>query len=144
VLTFTFPVLRQDNTSNLARRRSVQRLRAWRRVLATALALSTAAIAACAQPAPASQQAPEIHGPQLFEQACAKCHGPDGTGGLPMAANGPKPINLRDPEWQRGRSDDAIVAAIRDGRGAMPPFDGVLTSQQITALARHVRTLARP
>lgn len=61
-----------------------------------------------------------------------------------MAANGPKPIDLRDPGWQHARTDAEIVAAIRDGRGAMPPFAGVLPPEQVTALARHVRSLKNP
>jgi mono/diheme cytochrome c family protein len=110
----------------------------------TALVLAALAATACARSAPASQEAARIDAPQLFQQACARCHATDGTGGLPMAANGPRPINLHDSGWQRSRSDEAIAAAIRDGRGAMPPFADVLTPEQITALARHVRSLARP
>jgi mono/diheme cytochrome c family protein len=104
--------------------------------------LSLAVVSGCAQAAPASQETTRIDGRQLFAQACAKCHAADGSGGLPMAANGPRPIDLRDPGWQRTRTDEAIEAAIRDGRGAMPTFSGVLTPEQIRALARHVRSLA--
>ena len=133
------PVLTQTTTTGANRRPSWRRLR----LLACALALPFGA-AACAQPAPASQQAADVDARQLFAQACAKCHGPDGTGGLAMATNGPRPIDLGNAAWQATRSDDEIVAAIRDGRGAMPPFTGVLTPQQVTALARHVRSLRRP
>lgn len=116
----------------------------WTRALACALALAGAAAAGCAQSAPASQQATAVDAPQLFAQACARCHAADGSGGLPMAVNGPRPIDLRDAAWQRSRSDDEIVAAIRDGRGAMPPFNGVLTPEQVTALARLVRRFGKP
>jgi mono/diheme cytochrome c family protein len=132
------PVLRQHEYGPSARRRL------GRRVLAAAVAFAAAAMAACAQAAPASQDDTPADGRQLFARACAKCHSADGTGGLPRAAGGPRPIDLRDPEWQRSRPDDAIVATIRDGRGAMPPFAGVLTPQEINAVARHVRALARP
>jgi mono/diheme cytochrome c family protein len=60
-----------------------------------------------------------------------------------MAANGPRPIDLTSPEWQRGRSDQELATAIRTGRGAMPPFADVLTAQQINALGSYVRTLKR-
>ena len=60
-----------------------------------------------------------------------------------MADNGPRPADLTAVEWQRSRSDQDVVAAIRSGRGAMPPFEGVLSAEQITALATHVRTLKR-
>jgi cytochrome c6 len=104
--------------------------------------LCTAAVGACASQAPAAQspaQGPDA--PQLFGRACAKCHSSDGSGGLPMAAGGPRPVNFHDPAWQASRTDAEIAGAIRDGRGAMPPFAGVLTPAEITALAAHVRGL---
>jgi mono/diheme cytochrome c family protein len=61
-----------------------------------------------------------------------------------MAANGPRPIDLTATDWQQSRTDAEIAAAIRTGRGAMPPFLDVLTAAQIDALGRHVRALERP
>src|SRR5262245_22745361 len=99
--------------------------------------------AACSRPAPAAERVvPD--GPALFAQACAKCHAADGTGGLPSAVNGPRPIDLTAAEWQRTRSDEEIVAAIRTGRGAMPAFADVLNADQVSALGAYVRTLKRP
>jgi cytochrome c oxidase cbb3-type subunit 3 len=80
----------------------------------------------------------------LFAQACAKCHGADGRGGLAMTANGPRPIDLTSPEWHRARADQELVIAIRSGRGAMPPFGDVLTAEQIDALGAYVRRLKGP
>jgi mono/diheme cytochrome c family protein len=107
------------------------------------LTLCAAAVcgAGCARSSQASDQAPRIEAGPLFEQACAKCHGADGSGGLPTVANGPKPVNFRDAAWQASRSDDEIAAAIRDGRGAMPPFADVLKPEQIGELMRHVRAM---
>ena len=99
--------------------------------------------AACSRSAPAAERV-VVDAKALFAQACAKCHAEDGTGGLPMVANGPRPIDLTSADWQRSRSDVEILAAIRTGRGAMPPFEGVLTVEQIAALGAHVRTLKRP
>jgi mono/diheme cytochrome c family protein len=113
-----------------------------RGVLRLALFVCTVATGACAGSAPAAQQS--AHAPdarQLFARACSKCHSADGTGGLPMAANGPRPINFHDPAWQASRSDAELVAAIRDGRGAMPPFADVLKPDEIAALASHIRAL---
>jgi mono/diheme cytochrome c family protein len=59
-----------------------------------------------------------------------------------MAANGPRPVDLRDAAWQASRSDLELRSAIRDGRGAMPPFNDVLTPAEIAALTRYVRQLA--
>ncbi len=61
-----------------------------------------------------------------------------------MAENGPRPIDLTTPEWHRSRSDAELVASIRSGRGAMPPFEGVLSADEISALGSYVRTLKRP
>ncbi len=61
-----------------------------------------------------------------------------------MAVNGPRPADLTTVEWQRSRTDAEVIGAIRNGRGAMPPFQDVLSSQQIDALAAYVRKLKRP
>jgi mono/diheme cytochrome c family protein len=103
------------------------------------IALCTGA-AACS--GPAAERA-TVDAKALYAQACAKCHAEDGSGGLPSVANGPRPIDLTSAEWQRTRSDDEINAAIRTGRGAMPPFADVLTPEQVGALTAHVRTLKR-
>ena len=99
--------------------------------------------AACSRPSPAAER-PPVDASALFAQACAKCHAADGTGGLPMAVNGPRPTDFTTAEWQRSRSDAEVVHAIRSGRGAMPPFQDVLTPPQIDALGAYVRTLRRP
>ena len=117
--------------------------RAWKvpRALTLCAAVAAVSAAGCARSSQASDQAPRIDAGQLFEQACAKCHGADGGGGLPTVANGPKPVNFRDSAWQASRSDDEIASAIRDGRGAMPPFADVLKPDQIGELMRHVRAM---
>ena len=104
------------------------------------LLIACAGAASCSRSAPAAER---VDGGALFAQACARCHAADGSGGLPTVANGPKPIDLTDAGWQRARSDVEIVAAIRNGRGAMPPFEDVLTSEQITSLGSYIRTLTR-
>jgi mono/diheme cytochrome c family protein len=109
------------------------------RILAFA---ACAVAAACSRSAPAAEPA-AIDAGALFEQACAKCHAGDGRGGLSMAANGPRPIDLTAGDWQRSRSDQELVTTIRNGRGAMPPFGDVLTTEQINALGAYVRTLTR-
>lgn len=106
------------------------------------LLVCACATGACAGPAPAAQKTAAVpDGRRLFARACSKCHSGDGTGGLPMAPNGPRPINFHDPAWQGSRTDAEVVAAIRDGRGAMPPFADVLKPEEITALMRHIRGL---
>lgn len=60
-----------------------------------------------------------------------------------MAANGPRPTSFHDASWQAARADAEIVAAIRDGRGAMPPFSDVLHREEILALASYIRSLGQ-
>jgi mono/diheme cytochrome c family protein len=110
-------------------------------LLRATLVLCACASAACETAEPPSADAAPRDSAQVFALACAKCHGEDGRGGLPMAANGPKPIDFRDPAWQASRSDPEVTAAIRDGRGAMPPFNDVLKPEEIVALSKYVRQL---
>jgi cytochrome c6 len=114
----------------------------WGR-LAPACVLALCTGVACSRFAPAADRA-KNDPPALFAQACAKCHATDGSGGLPTVVDGPRPTDLTAQEWQRARSDAEVIAAIRTGRGAMPPFEGVLTTEQIDALGAYIRTLKRP
>ena len=99
---------------------------------------------ACTSQTPQSAEASAVDGGKLFARACAKCHGVDGTGGLPMAVHGPKPIDFRDSAWQSSRTNMEIASAIRDGRGAMPPFNDLLKPEDVTALTEYVRQLGVP
>jgi len=112
-----------------------------RGALRLGIVVCTLGAVGCAGAAPAAEQDAKPDARQLFARACSKCHSADGTGGLPMAANGPRPINFHDPAWQASRTDAEILAGIRDGRGAMPPFRDVLKPDEINALAAHVRSL---
>ena len=73
-------------------------------------------------------------GAELFQSACASCHGPDGRG-----MNGMAP-NLRE-------YDDKIISAVLEhGKkgiiGTMPSFKGRLTPVQIKAVATYIRSLS--
>jgi mono/diheme cytochrome c family protein len=49
----------------------------------------------------------------IFSERCAACHGTDGTGNGPAAANlKPRPIDFHSQNWQRSVSDDSIIKAI--------------------------------
>jgi mono/diheme cytochrome c family protein len=61
-----------------------------------------------------------------------------------MVAGGPRPIDLRSADWQASRSDVEVYAAIRDGRGAMPPFEDVLNADEVAAMTAFVRQLGAP
>ena len=73
--------------------------------------------------------APAASGAQLFSDNCETCHGPNGAGGHvgPDLQKSPVAENLARVEKQ-----------IRNGGGAMPPFKGVLSNNQIDVIAHYV------
>lgn len=85
-------------------------------------------------------------GRSVFGENCAGCHGAGGGGAKGYA-------NLVDDDWLWGGDLEAIATTIRHGIrsddpdarvGDMPAFgrDGVLEGEQITAVARYVRSLS--
>jgi quinohemoprotein ethanol dehydrogenase len=68
-------------------------------------------------------------GAQLFSNNCESCHGPMGAGGHvgPNLQKSPVAEHLAQVEKQ-----------VRHGGGAMPPFSGVLSDQEIDAVAHYV------
>lgn len=56
----------------------------------------------------------------IFTERCATCHGADGRGNGPAAANlKPKPIDFHSQNWQKSVSDDSITKAIIFGGRAV-------------------------
>lgn len=100
------------------------------RVLVVLAALLAFAVAAPAHAADIAR------GAQTYAMHCAMCHGPAGQGVHPMA-----------PKFNRGerllQSDLALLDAVRRGRNAMPPFNGVLRDRDILDVIAYVRTLQR-
>jgi len=87
-----------------------------------------------------SSSAGEQDGRQLFGAVCARCHGEDGGGGLPLAT-GQRPRNFHDPAFQSSRSDADIRATIRSGKPpGMPSFAGVFSDRDLDALVQKVRS----
>lgn len=79
-------------------------------------------------------------GQALFASTCARCHGPDGSGGLPLFDGGPSPRNFHDHAFHATHSDEQIKLVIVNGKGAgMPPFGATFTDAQLDALVAHVR-----
>jgi cytochrome c oxidase cbb3-type subunit 3 len=75
-----------------------------------------------------------------WKQNCTTCHGTVGRGDGPQ---GPmtKARDLSDPAWQSSASDADITSAIKNGRGAMPPFP--LPDSTVEGLVKLVRLLDR-
>ncbi len=76
-----------------------------------------------------------LFGADLYEQSCARCHGPAGAGGVggvgPAVAAGSDSVQL---------SDDQLADSIRVGPGTMPGFPR-LSDEQVASLVAHLRTL---
>ena len=75
-----------------------------------------------------------------WKQNCTTCHGVVGRGDGPQ---GPmtKARDLSDPDWQSSASDADIASAIKNGKGAMPPFP--LPDSTVEGLVKLVRVLDR-
>jgi alcohol dehydrogenase (cytochrome c) len=72
---------------------------------------------------------PAASGAQIFSDNCESCHGHEGAGGH----IGP---NLQKSSVAEHL--DQVEKQVRNGGGAMPPFGGALSDQQIQAVARYV------
>lgn len=97
---------------------------------------------AASQPSSAgrtAEQARRAEGFALFNKSCRVCHGTDGNG------NGSRPgPSLQRGEFSYGRSREAVLESIRNGRqGGMPAYGTVFSASQIEALADYVISLKR-
>ena len=93
-------------------------------------AAPSAAAVAAAPAAPAANGAGAelvLAGEEVFKTACVPCHGEDGMGGH----GGGAPLDqVKDP--------NLVMAMVTDGRGSMPPLSGLLTPDQMRAVAAYV------
>ena len=81
----------------------------------------------------AAQAADPSKGAALYRAQCATCHGVEGRSSMPGA-----------PSFGRGallRSDLALLAAIRDGKNAMPAYQGRMADRDIMDVIAFMRTL---
>jgi mono/diheme cytochrome c family protein len=81
-------------------------------------------------------------GARLYAEQCSGCHGVRGEGDGPQApALVPKPRNFRDPAFWRDRTVEQLKVIVRRGKPGtmMPPFEGVLTAEQMDAVVAFVR-----
>jgi mono/diheme cytochrome c family protein len=76
---------------------------------------------------------PELQtGRDVYNANCARCHGPEGGGGVGIKINdGLMEIRFPDIEDQ--------IALITSGFGGMPAWEGTLTPEEIRAVARYER-----
>jgi mono/diheme cytochrome c family protein len=100
------------------------------------------------QPLIASAQTNATGGAALYQMRCAACHGAQGKGDGPNAANLDRPpAKHADARQMSARTDDrlfdAIFAggAIMGGSARMPAFGETLSSDQIQSLVKYIREL---
>lgn len=73
-------------------------------------------------------------GAELYRQHCAQCHGASGRPVLPGTPDLSRPTALLKP-------DPALLQSIRQGRGAMPGYQGLLRDRDILDIVTHLRLL---
>ena len=96
----------------------------------------TVGVVACKRSEAASGKSRE-----LFANACARCHGQDGAGGLPLFEGGPSPRNFHEHDFQLARTDDQLKQTIRNGKGSgMPPFGTTFSEAELDALVAQIRS----
>jgi mono/diheme cytochrome c family protein len=73
-------------------------------------------------------------GADIYEEACAACHQLQGQGisQIYPPLNGSGFVTAQDP--------DPLIAVIITGRGGMPTFHDILTSEEIAAVVSYIRT----
>lgn len=74
-----------------------------------------------------------MKGRSLYENRCQGCHGEDGT-----------PQVAAIPNFKMGQglmqSDQQLMSFIKNGKGVMPGFKGVITDAEIRDIIAHIRT----
>ena len=77
-------------------------------------------------------------GKKIYEETCAMCHMPDGSGGMGAALNGGSHL------YPRISNDVGLFEVIFGGAsGAMQPFSQRLTQDQVLKVVAYVRTLMK-
>ena len=77
----------------------------------------------------------------LYKSKCAACHGADGAGNTAVG----KSMKIRDfhsPDVQK-QTDVQLTETISAGKGAMTPYKGKLTDDQIKQLVGYIRQFAK-
>lgn len=74
----------------------------------------------------------------LFQKNCARCHGADGKGDTELGKLFDSP-DLTNSSIQR-MSPKKMASSISNGKGGMPAFKKKLSSKEITALVKYVRS----
>jgi len=74
-----------------------------------------------------------FNGKEVFTRECVSCHGATGEGSMPGLPNFKEGQTLF-------KNDNELMGIIRDGRGIMPSFYGLLTEKDIRDVTAYLRT----
>jgi mono/diheme cytochrome c family protein len=96
-----------------------------KRIVTLILVVSAAAAASIT----AISGSASANGATVYSQNCVKCHGAGGKG-----------VENFTPDLSKSNNEAAWPTVVSKGRGAMPSFRDSLSSAQINAVLRHVRT----
>ena len=75
-----------------------------------------------------------VKGSRLYARHCVTCHGADGVNVMPDAPNFAHSEGLLRP-------DVYILTAIKEGKNAMPGYQGLLKDPEILDVIAYLRTL---
>jgi mono/diheme cytochrome c family protein len=90
-------------------------------------------------PIPASAASVGV-GQRIFQGRCAPCHGTRGNGeGESADSLRVPPGDLTDKKRMQGYSDGTLFWKIHVGRGEMPPWQLILTEEQIWHVINYIR-----
>jgi mono/diheme cytochrome c family protein len=90
-----------------------------------------------------STPALQSDGADIFAENCVSCHGKGGKGDGPAAAAlNPKPPDLTDAELMGSMSDAQLLKVLSDGKGFMPGYASMLSTEELQALTAYVRSLS--
>jgi mono/diheme cytochrome c family protein len=96
-------------------------------------------VLALAGGAPSLLHAQAADGKALFEKNCKACHGVRGV--PPAALAKQQKIPKLDSAFVSARSDDSLTHVMKRGGKNMKGFDGKLSAEEMTAVAKYLREL---
>lgn len=104
-------------------------------MIASTMLCRSAPLALALLAAPLTAEARDLK--TYYQERCAACHGPEGSG---RSANGARlgGRNLADARWWAKQEESALVASILKGRGAMPGFRRQLSEAEARRMVSEV------
>ena len=99
-------------------------------------------VIACALLAISATFASAESGEDIYKSNCTPCHGEAGDANTP-AGKTFKAASFSSPDALK-KTDAELLAFTKKGKGQMPPWDGVLTDDQLMKVITYIRTLQKP